>query len=71
MNVSGQNFNLTPSDNVGRFIMHAGTTHLGSGVTVGRLDLIENAIGTTTQTGNITERRPGGGRKLADARREI
>jgi hypothetical protein len=30
-----QNFNLTPTDVVGYFIMHAAATHLGSGVTVG------------------------------------
>ena len=54
MNVRGQNFNLTPTDSVGYFIMGQGTTHLGAGVVVGRLDLRENAIGTTTQTGNIT-----------------
>jgi hypothetical protein len=54
MNVRGQNFDLTPTDAVGYFIMRAGTTNLGNGVVVGRLDLMENATGTTTQSGNIT-----------------
>jgi hypothetical protein len=54
MNVRGQNFDLTPTDAVGHFIMRAGTTNLGSGVIIGRLELMENAIGATTQTGNIS-----------------
>ena len=54
MNVRGQNFNLTPTDAVGTSSWAAGNDHLGSGVVVGRLDLRENATGTTTQTGNIT-----------------
>ena len=54
MNVRGQNFDLTSSDNVNHFVMREGATNLGAGVVVGRLDLTVNATGTTTQTGNIT-----------------
>jgi len=54
MNVRGQNFNLTPTDAVGYFIMSQGSTNLGNGVVVSRLDLESIATGTTTQTGNIT-----------------
>jgi hypothetical protein len=54
MNVRGQNFDLRPTDAVGYLVMRAGTTNLGNGVVIDRLDLTESAIGTTTQTGNIT-----------------
>src|SRR5262245_50487808 len=52
--VRGQNFQLTPTDSVGRFTLSAGNTNLGAGVVVGRLDLLNGATATTVATGHLT-----------------
>lgn len=52
--VANQNFNLTATDQVTNFYLSNGSSNLGAGVAVQRLDLQNGATAATSAAGNIT-----------------